>query len=285
MGLEIVRVTTVEQCCLCRELAEQVWGVEDTCSVAQMMVHASYGGVILLAQDNDNPVGFLFSFPSLYHGEWVLWSHETAVLESHRHQGIGYTLKLQQKLIAGEMGYQTIVWTFDPLISRNAHFNFNKLHASIDGYVVNAYGVMDNDLINQGFPTDRFIVAWSVSGEEVSQESKLHRAPSCLTLLGTSGNDYPLLKLNAGESLPPIVATQIPRRIDVYFKENVAIVQAWQSAFQDAALQLFENGFKPRQFYVSSDYSTYIWCRKVEYRCENAVCNVTEHMPQDEGTV
>ncbi|GMA61342.1 enolase C-terminal domain-like protein [Alicyclobacillus fastidiosus] len=128
-----------------------------------MFVHATYGGVLLLAHAGRQPVGSLFSFPSLYRGEWVLWSHETAVLPEFLHQGIGYQLKLMQRQIAAEMGYQSIAWTFDPLVSRNAHFNMNKLGASIAEYKVNVYGTMENDLVEQGLPSDRWIAVWPVA--------------------------------------------------------------------------------------------------------------------------
>ena len=46
----------------------------------------------------------------------------------------------------------TIVWTFDPLVRRNARLNLIKLGADVDGFEVDFYGNMD-DGINSGDPT------------------------------------------------------------------------------------------------------------------------------------
>jgi predicted GNAT superfamily acetyltransferase len=167
MSIVIEQISEISGCKACHEVASRVWGEDAVCSIPQMLVHALYGGVVLLARDDarDNnrdgglPIGFVFSFPALYQGNWVLWSHETAVLPEYLHLGIGTRLKLEQWRIGAQMPFQAVAWTFDPLISRNAHFNLNKLHAQISEYKVNAYGVME-DLINKSLETDRFIAVW-----------------------------------------------------------------------------------------------------------------------------
>lgn len=165
MSIFIQSVDTMEEVALCRKLAAQVWGEPSACSIPQMSVHAKYGGVLLLAFDDATPVGFLFSFPALYRGEWVLWSHETAVLPGYLHQGIGAELKRTQRQRAEDIGYDKIAWTFDPLVSRNAYFNLNKLGARVSEYKINAYGMDDTDQINRGMETDRFIAVWDVKDD------------------------------------------------------------------------------------------------------------------------
>jgi predicted GNAT superfamily acetyltransferase len=53
------------------------------------------------------------------------------------------------------------VWTFDPLVRRNAWFNLSVLGARVDGYLVDFYGPID-DAVNAGDETDRLLVTWPV---------------------------------------------------------------------------------------------------------------------------
>ena len=72
-------------------------------------------------------VGFAFGFLGREHGQITIHSHMLAVLESYRHLDLGSQLKQAQRERAIAMGIHEMTWTFDPLQSRNAHFNFSKL--------------------------------------------------------------------------------------------------------------------------------------------------------------
>ena len=64
-----------------------------------------------------------------------------------------------------------MMWTFDPLESRNGYFNFHKLMTTSSTYRADYYGPM-RDALNKGFhPT-----AWSSSGISVvpGNRSALH---------------------------------------------------------------------------------------------------------------
>jgi predicted GNAT superfamily acetyltransferase len=58
-----------------------------------------------------------------------------------------------------------IVWTFDPLVRRNAHFNLARLGARATRYEVDFYGPV-RDAINGDDDTDRLVVEWVTAGEE-----------------------------------------------------------------------------------------------------------------------
>jgi len=62
-------------------------------------------------------------------------SHMLAVEAGLRDRNLGYRIKLAQRQHALVAGVELIFWTFDPLISRNAHFNLNKLGAVLKHYV------------------------------------------------------------------------------------------------------------------------------------------------------
>ncbi len=260
-GVIIERVNTIEQANVCRELVKQVWGPDDACSAAQMWLHSSYGGVLLLAYLDKQPIGFLYSFPALYRREWVLWSHETAVLSDYIHFGVGYQMKMEQKKMASELGYRNIAWTFDPLVSRNAHFNLNKLGASIVDYKVNIYGVTENDPLNQDLPTDRFVAFWSVQEIAHSPTFKMDVAFDLPILIALSNKEEPEIQESFYGELPDSVATRIPYRIDKILDEQPEVALRWRLAFRKIAQLLIEKGYRIKNFIPTASYSTYIWSR------------------------
>ena len=50
-----------------------------------------------------------------------------AVLPEVADRGVGFALKQHQRAWALARGLGTMIWTFDPLVSRNARFNLTKL--------------------------------------------------------------------------------------------------------------------------------------------------------------
>ena len=89
----------------------------------------------------------------------VQWSHMLGVLERHRNSGVGFQLKLEQRLRALQMGINLIEWTFDPLQAMNAHLNFEKLGVVAAEYEENIYGESSSPL-HSGTPTDRLVAEW-----------------------------------------------------------------------------------------------------------------------------
>ena len=74
-------------------------------------------------------------------------------------------------------GIDRITWTYDPLLSRNAHLNIARLGAVCNSYIRDAYGEMRDEL-NQGVPSDRFQVDWWVNSKRVLRRmSKRPRPP------------------------------------------------------------------------------------------------------------
>ena len=56
-------------------------------------------------------------------------------------------MKLHQREWASRHDIEWIVWTFDPLVRRNAWFNIEVLGVHVTEYLVNFYGAM-TDAIN-----------------------------------------------------------------------------------------------------------------------------------------
>lgn len=263
MTIEINQITDLEGCQVCHTLANQIWGGNAACSVAQMSVHAKYGGVLLVARSMQIPVGFLFSFPVRYKGEWVLWSHETGVLSDYQGQGIGSQLKRKQRMIAKHTGYTAIAWTFDPLVARNAHFNLNKLGARLAEYQSNVYGIMESDFINQDLPTDRWIALWSVENEQnVSLAENVTNEKE--TLLDVNRSFQPIQSIQI-ETLPPHVAlaVRIPIQIEEILRYDPPLALRWRLIVREIVTNLWRSGYRVQSFQTYAQYGEYVW-RKME---------------------
>ena len=171
MGLIRIRVAhTPADSALIAELFDQVWDVKSMVSPEIMTAslhNGGYGSVIYIdSGDRRRPVGAAFALvgralpgcngPNLH-------SHATGVLPEFVGRGIGEMIKRHQWHWAKENGFDTITWTFDPLVRRNAHFNLVKLGATVLGYHQNFYGELD-DGINAGEQSDRVLVRWDVTG-------------------------------------------------------------------------------------------------------------------------
>lgn len=257
MDIRIETVTTLEQCDQCRALAAEVWGSDAACSTPQMMVHASYGGVVLLAYHGNRPIGFLFSFPAVYKGEVVLWSHETAVLPEFLHHGVGTQLKRRQRDLARELSYRQIAWTFDPLVSRNAYFNLHKLGAKIVEYKRNAYGTDPSDRINRGLETDRWIAVWGTdddAGPDVSGQTI--QAPYTWLQVGADG--APVMNKRSNRSVSRAV-TQIPLDFGNLLVRDWDVARQWRSAFRETAEALWAAGYRPSQYVLEGQLGSYRW--------------------------
>ena len=159
---------------------------------AHMLIAAVHnGGTVLGAycqegtEPNNNEVenllvGFVFSFPGYYStGDGPRLKHHSHMLgvhPDHRNKGLGYLLKRAQWQIVRQQSIDRITWTYDPLLSPNAHLNINKLGAVCDTYYVNYYGDLQ-DQLNIGYPTDRFQVDWWINSARVNSRLSKHVRP------------------------------------------------------------------------------------------------------------
>jgi predicted GNAT superfamily acetyltransferase len=95
-----------------------------------------------------------------------LHSHMTAVLSEYRNAGVGRRLKLFQRQDALDRRIPLVEWTFDPLETKNAYFNIERLGVIVRRYIPNCYGITDSPL-HSGIPTDRFVPEWWLDSERV----------------------------------------------------------------------------------------------------------------------
>jgi len=150
------------------ELEKEVWGIPDldVVPLTHLVAAKEAGGVLIGAFDGETLVGFVYGFPSFEHGKVAHHSHMLAVKSAYRNYDLGRRLKLAQREHVIAQGIDLISWTFDPLQSLNAHFNFGKLGVLADRYFVNFYGEDAASFLHQT-GTDRLWVSWLVSSERV----------------------------------------------------------------------------------------------------------------------
>ena len=147
---------------------KQVWGMGDEDSLALTLAIAlkAAGSIFVGAFEKEKMVGFAFGFLGREHGETTIHSHMLAVLEPYRHLDLGSQLKQAQRERAIAMGVHEMTWTFDPLQSRNAHFNFSKLGVVSDTYKVDFYGPETSSMLHRN-GTDRLWVRWILNSRRV----------------------------------------------------------------------------------------------------------------------
>jgi predicted GNAT superfamily acetyltransferase len=172
MGVVIRPLASGAEVQACQELQLRVWSFPDGLEALPfhvLMTVPLNGGLVLGAFDQRELVGFLFGYPGLKPGgkPWHC-SHMMGVAPEYRGLGIGYQLKLAQREHVLAQGLDAVIWTYDPLESRNARLNLHKLGGLCRTYVPDFYGPM-TDALNRGLPSDRLRVEWWIASDHVRQ--------------------------------------------------------------------------------------------------------------------
>jgi predicted GNAT superfamily acetyltransferase len=190
MSTEIVvrKCERLEEFHRCVELQREIWGEEDLeVEPATMFVVAAHtGGQVLGAFEGERMVGYTLAVVGLRDGVAYLHSHMTGVHSEYRDRGVGRMLKLFQRNEALGRNIRQILWTFDPLELRNAHFNLNRLGAICRRYQPNLYGLTTSPL-HRGLQTDRLLAEWHLDSARVvaaiqDLAKEIHNAPASIEL-------------------------------------------------------------------------------------------------------
>lgn len=280
------------------ELQRLVWPASETEVVpVHVLVAAVHNGGLLVGafgketrRGQPGPLlGFVFGFPGLYmtpDGPRLKhYSHMLAVHPDHRDQGLGFILKRAQWQMVRHQGLDRITWTYDPLMSRNAHLNIAKLGAVCNTYHREFYGEM-RDGLNVGLPSDRFDVDWWVNTKRVerrlSRRARLrldlaHYFAGGAEILNPSRRDerglprpaksvtLPPDPVDRGErgDNAPLLLVEIPADFSGMKAADPPLALEWRLHTRQLFEALFERGYlvtdfvylpgsQPRSFYVLS---------------------------------
>ena len=264
---------TIEEFRACVELQEATWGegFSERVPPAILKVAQILGGVSAGAYNPDGQLlGFVFGMTGVRDGELAHWSDMLAVREHVRDTGLGARLKQYQRDQVLARGVESMYWTFDPLQSRNAYLNFNKLGIVVREYVRDMYGDTDSPL-HQGVGTDRFIALWQMSsdrvvarlaGSERGPESPPRDAPRVLDSHGVDGMLHPG-EPDLGSRNHRLLVT-IPSDISEIMERSLDVALEWRGATRAVFTHYLGEGYEARELLRSGATSEYLLERRPE---------------------
>ena len=238
------------------DLQKAVWRMHDVevSSPHTLRAIAHSGGVVLGAEQDGRLIGFCTGFAAIRDEEPMIWSHMACVHPDLQGRGIGLRLKQAQREWALAKGIRRMAWTFDPLQSGNANFNFNRLGVTARHYSPNHYGDMQ-DSINAGLASDRLEALWQLEAPTSTQP------PDALTMVV-------LVKRGALRYRPPDAegggpfGIEIPADIAALKQTDLARAQAWQRHVRAAMTELLAAGYIVSGFTRQGDRGWYALTRE-----------------------
>lgn len=175
--IKIRECVTVDELDRCVKLQRDVFGLPDLeiSPRRHLVVSREAGGWTLGAFTAAGKLaGFVHHLIAVRGADEIFgYSHMMAVDPNYQNQGIGARLKWAQRQRALAEGRSFIKWTWDPLQSRNAHFNINRLGVVVRDYADNFYGTdygadpMRPDA--PGLDSDRLFANWELNSKRVKQ--------------------------------------------------------------------------------------------------------------------
>jgi len=242
-------------------LQKEVWGSDDRDVVPHTLFVASkeVGAVLVGAYDLSTLVGFVYGFVGFESGHIVHHSHMLAVKSSYRNFNLGYKLKSAQRDRVLAQDITRITWTFDPLQSLNAYFNFRKLGVVADNYKINFYGERTSSFLHQ-IGTDRLWVTWLLKSKRLSGRleagtsekyflPELDRIPS---LVQVGVNDLPQMNESSGIIGEEHLLIEIPDDINALQLERPDLALRWREATRWAFTEAIANEYLVEDFFRST---------------------------------
>lgn len=166
--------TTIEDFDGCLSLQREAFGLPDLelSPRRHLIVSRQAGGWTLGAFVAERMVGFVHHLAAVRGDNEIFgYSHMMAVAKDYQNKGVGARLKWAQRERALSEGRRLIKWTWDPMQSRNAHFNLNRLGVTVDTYAENFYGIdysADSSIKEGiGLPSDRLFATWNIDSDRV----------------------------------------------------------------------------------------------------------------------
>lgn len=229
-------------------LFKTVWGLTSVSgpTPAELLRSMSHGGASISAayDANDELCGAAVMIGST--DDPSVYSLIAGVLPGVADRGVGFALKQHQRSWALSRGIDRMLWTFDPLVSRNARFNLTKLGASTSEYIENFYGEMKGS-INANDESDRLVVVWKLdstaaiaaSEGSIVDPQRPEFGPSDVRALGPDGEA--VLVESAGS-----LWCRVPPDVVALRHQDPQLAAAWRSCIRTALSTAFASGHRAR---------------------------------------
>ena len=258
-GVTVDEIHEIDELVELNRVIDAVWHREgDAVAMEMLRALAHSGNCILAARSGTEMVGATVSFRGIHEGRPTLHSHITGIVPGSQLRGVGLALKLRQRAWALANGIESVTWTFDPLVARNAHFNLTKLGAEAGEYLVDFYGTLHDDA-NGDDATDRLLAVWRLASPRVARAlSGLTPAPPVEILLregapvvlDIDAGGRPLL---AGLAAWAETAPEPPGRALARIPDDILAVRSrdrrqadqWRGALRDVMTTLLTQGLRP----------------------------------------
>ena len=271
LPIDVRHLATYAEFVACVDLQHKIWGAgfSERVPAAILKVSQRIGGVTAGAfAENGDIIGFVFGMTGVENGELVHWSDMLAVRADLRDHGIGRILKEFQLRTLLERGVARIYWTFDPLVARNAHLNFNRLNVDVAEYVIDMYGSETDSVLHRGLGSDRFIVVRPVAagkGAVVPMERDRAQAVAAVgegaTILNEADRvgvpSIPNPREGFGESAYRIA---IPLDIERVQGADIKLATRWRQSTRRAFQWGIKHGYQVLGFYrdAAAGYGFYV---------------------------
>jgi predicted GNAT superfamily acetyltransferase len=260
--LEMRLLKTHEEYLEAEQIQRTVWGFADReiIPLNELVVAQKNGGHVFGAFENGRMVAFCFGVPGYLNKKVYHYSRMLGVLPEYQDKGLGYKLKLYQRELVSKQGLDLVRWTFDPLQSRNAFFNIEKLGAVIREYVVNIYGDISSSKFNAGLETDRFLPEWWIRSKRVKRhlDDKVEPVAIEEVLVGKSYAAGLEARFNEADLLVPEtvrvslsskkVYAEVPAEIDVIKGRDLDLARRWRFELRKFFTAAFAHGYVANRF-------------------------------------
>jgi predicted GNAT superfamily acetyltransferase len=237
-GVELRPLDTLDDADRLLDVMIATWGNHQLLPREMIRALADSGNVPYGAWSGDRLVGYVLGWAGVTSDDGLhVHSHMLATIPDRRHRGVGYALKLAQRAACLDQGVSLVRWTFDPLVSRNAHFNLAKLGATADRFLPDFYGEM-TDTLNAGERSDRLMVRW-----DLEKETPGLRGPVGAVVLDRTGDDPHLpVPTEVGPAGDGPALIRIPREYHDLRDRDRSLAEAWRDATAEALSVAFRAG-------------------------------------------
>jgi predicted GNAT superfamily acetyltransferase len=254
-GVSVREVLDLQELGLVVDLFATIWGRDENPPVTLELLRAftKAGNYVAGSFEGGRLVGAGVGF---FHApaEEALHSHIAGVSSTAVGRSVGFALKLHQRSWALLRGVSEIAWTYDPLVSRNAHFNLVKLGALPAEYLPNFYGAMP-DRINGGDDSDRLLVRWPLRAPAVQAAAsgdavRTPVGPGAVVALAVGPDGLPVRGRLDGET--SLVA--VPDDIETLRRIDPEAAQLWRRAVREVLTELVADGSRITGFDRTGGY-------------------------------
>jgi predicted GNAT superfamily acetyltransferase len=190
----------------------------------------------------------------------AMHSHIAGVSPGLPAKHVGFALKVHQRAWALSRDATTIIWTFDPLVCRNAYFNIAKLAALPVEYLADFYGEMD-DAINAGDDSDRLLVRWPLTAGSVDRacqgagsgaDAARLRAAGAAVALDIDAGGRPVIR--DADPAGATVLVRVPSDIETVRRHDQEATRRWRRALRQVLGGLMADGGRVTAFDRSGWY-------------------------------